>query len=174
MAAAAAVLFTRCALAAAGMDSAPIAALQTELRAGGYDPGPVNGVMTPKTERALADYQRAHRAPLGAGDPIRHAQQELAALGFLSGPADGVVGPGTRDAIIRFQAANHLPIDPRVSDRLLAELDRATAPPAAAAAAPALGPGAAAPPGPAAAPPAEPEAEGRQALPAGVTPPPIR
>jgi peptidoglycan hydrolase-like protein with peptidoglycan-binding domain len=174
MPAAAAVLFAHCALAAAAMDSAPIAALQTELRAAGYDPGPVNGVMTPKTERALAAYQRAHHAPLGAGDPVRSAQQTLASLGFLSGPADGVLGPSTRDAIIRFQAANHLPIDPRVSDHLLAELDRAAAPPAAAAAPPAPGPGAAALPGPAAAQPAEPEAEGRQALPAGVAPPPIR
>ncbi len=81
------------------------------------------------------------------------------------------IGPQTRDAIIRFQAENHLPVDPRVSDRLLADLDRAGAPPGSSSA----GPPTASPPAanPSAPAPSEPEATGREPLPAGVTPPPI-
>jgi peptidoglycan hydrolase-like protein with peptidoglycan-binding domain len=141
-----------------------IAELQSELRAGGYDPGPINGVMTKKTERAIRAYDRAHGQPIAASDPVRAAQAALAALGLLPGPPDGIVGPQTRDAIIRFQAANHLAIDPRISDMLLAALEHASQPTSAAPAAA----------GPNAPPPAAPEAEGRQPLPAGVTPPPIR
>src|SRR5258708_12998175 len=36
----------------------PIATLQQELREAGFDPGPVNGVMTEKTTRALIAYER--------------------------------------------------------------------------------------------------------------------
>lgn len=173
--------------AAAQPDAAPawdvpasIAGLQTQLRGLGYDPGPINGVMTAKTQRALSAYQRntGPQNVAAAGDPVRAAQAALRQLGFLSGPADGTIGPQTRDAIIRFQAAEHLPIDPRVSDRLLADLERASA---AAAAAPAPASASAAPASPAA-PAAEtpaasaeaPAALGRQPLPPGVTPPPIR
>ncbi|HEY1258032.1 MAG TPA: peptidoglycan-binding domain-containing protein [Stellaceae bacterium] len=140
-----------------------IAELQSELRAAGYDPGPINGVMTVKTERAMRAYRRAHGQAIAASDPIRTAQAALAAMGLLPVPPDGVVGPQTRDAIIRFQAASHLPIDPRISDALLTALERAAQPTATAA-----------PSGPSGPPPAAPEAEGRQPLPPGVTPPPIR
>ncbi|MGH7059985.1 MAG: peptidoglycan-binding domain-containing protein [Stellaceae bacterium] len=140
-----------------------IAELQSELRAGGYDPGPIDGVMTKKTERAVLAYRHAHGQPIAAIDPVRTAQAALASLGFLTAPPDGVIGPSTRDAIIRFQTASHLPVDPRISDSLLAALERASQP-----AAPAAAP---TPNGPL---PAAPEAEGRQPLPAGVAPPPIR
>ncbi len=151
----------------------PIAALQAQLAGLGYDPGPLDGVMSAKTQQAMQAYQRAAGRPIAtgsAGDPIIAAQTALQRLGFLSAPADGAIGPQTRDAIIRFQAAEHLPVDPRISDRLLADLDRASTP--AAAAAP-VAPGPGEPPAPAV-PPAEPEVTGRQALPSGVTPPPIR
>ena len=108
-----------------------IAALQSRLSQLGYDPGPLDGVMSAKTQRAMLAYRRAtgQRIATGtAGDPVAAAQTALQRLGFLSAPADGVIGPQTRDAIIRFQAANHLPVDPRVSDSLLAELDQASAP----------------------------------------------
>jgi peptidoglycan hydrolase-like protein with peptidoglycan-binding domain len=168
-----------------------IAELQWLLKGRGYDPGPVNGFLTGKTRRAIAAFEAAAGLPPdgipgrevirllysaaphhetaapsgGPGDPVVRAQQALARLGFLSGPPDGVAGPATRDAIIRFQVAHGLPIDPRVSDRLLAELRQASTPTAAPAAPSASEP--------APAPPA-PEGEGRQQLPTGVTPPPIR
>ena len=176
-----------------------IAALQEELRQAGFDPGPVNGVMNEKTTRALVAYERRMRrmpeaiASVGvdAADPVLRAQQGLKQLGFYAGPTDGALGPGTRDAIIRFELSRQLPVDPRVSDRLLAALAEQAPATSNAAAAPAAPPSA---PPPAAAaretsapsssasqvatgaasPPAMPEATGRQALPGWVNPPPIR
>jgi peptidoglycan hydrolase-like protein with peptidoglycan-binding domain len=155
--------------AAPASGAGPIADLQARLATLGYDPGPIDGVMSAKTERALFAYRRAAGHPGAAeldANPIMTAQAALQRRGFLTAPADGALGPQTRDAIIRFQAENHLPVDPRVSDRLLAELDQAGAP---------SGAGGANPPpaalsGP---PPAEPEATGREPLPQGVAPPPI-
>jgi peptidoglycan hydrolase-like protein with peptidoglycan-binding domain len=161
------------AAAPAASGTGPIAALQAQLSRLGYDPGPLDGVMSAKTQQAMRSYQRATGRPLAtgpAGDPVVAAQVELQRLGFLSAAADGSIGPQTRDAIIRFQAAEHLPIDPRVSDRLLSDLERASTPAAA------VAPGAAnalQAPAPTA-PPAEPEVTGRQPLPPGVSPPPIR
>src|SRR5438477_5026491 len=165
-----------------------IAALQEELRQAGFDPGPVNGVMSEKTTRALIAYERRMRrmpqaiASVGidAADPVLRAQKELKRLGFYAGPADGALGPSTRDAIIRFEVSRQLPVDPRVSDRLLAALTEQAPAASNTAAAPAT------PPAPAPAPSAEgtpvpspaapqvatganplpaPEATGRQALP---------
>src|SRR5438270_3624348 len=167
--------------------SAPpsIAALQEELRQAGFDPGPANGVMTEQTTRALVAFERRMKrmpqaiASVGvdAADPVLLAQKGLKQLGFYSGPTDGALGPGTRDAIIRFEVSRHLPIDPRVSDRLLAALTPETASPAAnppsqAAAPPA--PASQVATGSAGAPPAAPATTGRQALPSWVNPPPIR
>ena len=161
------------ATAAVASGSGPIAALQAQLAAPGYDPGPPDGVMSAKTQQAMHAYQRAAGRSIATGpvgNPIVAAQMALQRLGFLSAPVDGAIGAQTRDAIIRFQAARHLPIDPRVSDRLLSDLQRASASVAA------VAPGAASASQPSAstAPPAAPEVTGRQALPPGVTPPPIR
>jgi peptidoglycan hydrolase-like protein with peptidoglycan-binding domain len=174
-----------------------IAALQEELRQAGFDPGPVNGVMSEKTTRALVAFERRLRrmpqaiASVGvdAADPVLRAQQELRRLGFYAGRPDGALGPSTRDAIIRFEVSRQLPVDPRVSDRLLAALTEQAPPASNTAAAPAAPPapapassaqGTPAPsPAPqvaagAASPPPTPEATGRQALPSWVNPPPIR
>jgi peptidoglycan hydrolase-like protein with peptidoglycan-binding domain len=186
---------------AAAVPGAPpsIAALQEELRQAGFDPGPVNGVMNEKTTRALVAYERRMRrmpqaiASVGvdAADPVLRAQQGLKQLGFYAGPADGALGPGTRDAIIRFELSRQLPVDPRVSDRLLAALAEQAPATSNAAAAPAAPPSAPPPaaaaegtPAPsssasqvatgAASQPPMPEATGRQALPGWVNPPPIR
>src|SRR5438067_1213921 len=173
-----------------------IAALQQELRQAGFDPGPVNGVMTEQTTRALIAYERRMRrmpeaiASVGvdAADPVMRAQKELQRLGLYAGRADGDLGPATRDAIIRFEVSRQMPVDPRVSDRLLEALaEQAPAvsslptgtPPAPASVAPAAEGGAPQvatggnPPATEANPPA-PEATGRQALPSWVNPPPIR
>jgi len=128
-----------------------------------------------------------------AADPVLLAQKGLRQLGFYSGPTDGALGPATRDAIIRFEVSRHLPVDPRVSDRLLAALAQENAATASTAPAAATTPPAATPPAetaatatpaaPAQAPqvatgsanaPAAPTATGRQALPSWVNPPPIR
>jgi peptidoglycan hydrolase-like protein with peptidoglycan-binding domain len=108
----------------------PIAAAQQQLNQRGYAAGPANGVMTDQTRRAIAAYERKAGRPPEAlaalgGNPVKHAQAGLRQLGLFVGPIDGTLGPETRDAIIRFEASRQLPIDPRVSDRLLAELDHA-------------------------------------------------
>jgi peptidoglycan hydrolase-like protein with peptidoglycan-binding domain len=115
-----------------GAPGAPpsIAALQEELRQAGFDPGPVNGVMSEKTTRALVAYERRlHRMPqaiasvgVDAADPVMRVQNGLKQLDLYSGPADGDLGPATRDAIIRFEVKHQLPVDPRVSDSLLEAL----------------------------------------------------
>lgn len=160
-----------------------IAAVQQQLKQEGYAPGPVNGVMTEKTRRAIASYERRTGHPPevlatgGEADPVKRAQAGLQRLGQFAGTVDGALGPQTRDAIIRFEASRHLPIDPRISDRLLAELEQAgaaTTTESAPSPAPPASPPAAAgpttaqlPEGPA------PEALGRRQLPAWVNPPPI-
>ena len=136
--------------------------------------------MTEKTTRALIAYERRMKhmpqaiASVGvdAADPVLLAQKGLQQLGFYSGPTDGALGPGTRDAIIRFEVSRHLPVDPRVSDRLLAALEAAgaeagTAPPALPGSLPQAAPAAQAQE-------ATSEATGRRQLPPGVNPPPIR
>jgi len=161
--------------AAAAAAEASIAEIQEALARDGYDPGPANGVMTGKTRRAILAYERAAGLPRDGmaspallerlraapstpqDDPVKEAQAALQRLGFFAGPVDGAMGPRTRDAIVRFQAASRLPVDPRISDRLLADLQQA------------LAVGSATPPAEAPA-----EALGRQPLPPGVTPPPIR
>jgi peptidoglycan hydrolase-like protein with peptidoglycan-binding domain len=168
--------------------SGPIAALQQQLKQEGFAPGPVNGVMTEETRRALAAAQRRAGqrsgaiAAAGSGepDPVKRVQAGLQQLGLFAGPIDGVVGAQTRDAIIRFEAARHLAVDPRVSDRLLAALEEAgvnpgTAAPAAPGSPAEAAPATAAQTAPPEAPPdAAIEATGRRALPPGVNPPPIR
>jgi peptidoglycan hydrolase-like protein with peptidoglycan-binding domain len=156
------------AAAAAPSETGPIAFAQRQLRSSGYDAGPVNGVMTEKTERAIRAYRRsgggaALLAVNAAGNAVVDVQRALSEAGLLQAPADGVIGPATRDAIIRFEVAHRMPLDPRVSDRLLAALAPGAAVPAAAPAPPA-----------APTPPAPSGALGRQPLPPGVTPPPIR
>src|SRR5713101_8366983 len=54
---------TRTALPQAGSPSGPIAALQQQLKREGFAPGPVNGVMTEETRRALTLYVRRRGRP---------------------------------------------------------------------------------------------------------------
>jgi peptidoglycan hydrolase-like protein with peptidoglycan-binding domain len=148
----------------------PIAAAQQQLNRDGYAAGPANGVMTDQTRRAIAAYERKAGRPPEAlaalgGNPVKHAQAGLRQLGLFAGPIDGTLGPETRDAIIRFEASRQLPIDPRVSDGLLAELDRAV--PASAPATVARSSGVQQPET------ARPEL-GRRPLPAWENPPPVR
>ena len=96
------------ALPAAGSAAGPIAALQQQLKQEGFAPGPVNGVMTEETRRALVLYQRRRgRPPEGAdADPVRRAQA-VCTLGLFTGPPMGSPSQ-MRDAIIRFEAARRL------------------------------------------------------------------
>src|SRR5438045_9005953 len=119
-----------------------IAALQEELRQAGFDPGPVNGVMSEKTTRALVAYERRMRhmpqaiASVGvdAADPVMRAQHELKRLGLYSGAAHGPLRPGTPARVSRFQIRRHLPLRPRRADGPLSAPTRRAPPHSAAAA----------------------------------------
>jgi peptidoglycan hydrolase-like protein with peptidoglycan-binding domain len=59
------------------MDLSSARGLQTRLRELGFDPGPIDGVLGPKTEAAVRAFQRSR--------------------GLV---ADGIVGPKTRAALM--------------------------------------------------------------------------
>jgi peptidoglycan hydrolase-like protein with peptidoglycan-binding domain len=109
-----------------------IMSLQSQLKAVGFDPGPLDGVLGAKTTSAL------HRLQLGCAnlkdllenpgfgtfqqlggmqtakqnvadgtfgaDEIRLIQVRLKEAGFDVGPIDGVIGSRTRSALLRFQS----------------------------------------------------------------------
>src|SRR6202162_302173 len=74
-----------------------IAAVQQQLTQEGYAPGPVNGVMTERTRRAIVAYERrTGHSPeaLAAGgetDPVKRAQAGLQRLGQFAGTVDGAL-----------------------------------------------------------------------------------
>jgi len=119
---------------------------QRQLETLGYDPGPIDGEIGPRTRAALSAYQRAYQlAETGALDAatwerlareprvaattgstsaaLGRAQRKLQALGFDPGVADGVLGPQTREALREYQRAHRLPrtgtLDPRTVESLL-------------------------------------------------------
>lgn len=72
-------------------DAATIRHVQEELSKAGYDPGPADGRMGPKTRAALADYQRSKGITAQGLD-----NSTLTALGVNSG--SGGTSPGTSRA----------------------------------------------------------------------------
>lgn len=90
--------------------------LQTQLKAVGFNPGPVDGALGAGTLSAL---RRLQSACLGlkdlvenptsgisarSGDEIRLVQARLKDAGFDAGPVDGVMGLKTKGALLRAQA----------------------------------------------------------------------
>jgi len=110
---------------AAGAKAESVREAQVSLRQAGYDPGPVDGVMGPRTQTALASYQRAQGlAATGHLDSetlvrldvdqrvfgpdaqhVRSVQEALKDAGHDPGPVDGVKGPRTRAALQRYATA---------------------------------------------------------------------
>jgi peptidoglycan hydrolase-like protein with peptidoglycan-binding domain/DNA invertase Pin-like site-specific DNA recombinase len=131
-----------------------VRALQRELRALGWRPGPVDGLFGPLTKRAVLGFQdatnipvdgiagpltqralrRASRLPLRrgsgyatpAGSPrVRRLQRRLQRAGLRPGPVDGRLGPLTEAAVIRLQRSRGLPASGVVDDRTHRALTRA-------------------------------------------------
>jgi peptidoglycan hydrolase-like protein with peptidoglycan-binding domain len=109
-----------------------IRSLQSQLKAAGFDPGPLDGVLGAKTTLALrrlqlgcanlndllenpdfgtfqqsGGMQTAKQSPADrtfGADETRLIQVRLKEAGFDSGPIDGVMGSRTRSALLRFQS----------------------------------------------------------------------
>ncbi|HZD40220.1 MAG TPA: peptidoglycan-binding domain-containing protein [Terriglobales bacterium] len=108
--------------------------LQAKLKASGFDPGPVDGILGPKTKSAFLSLQSGCSGLMGlaalaaAEDPQPNTVTKLAALleqrspkaftkeeiqqvqarlkqsGFEPGPLDGILGPRTHAALLRAKA----------------------------------------------------------------------
>jgi peptidoglycan hydrolase-like protein with peptidoglycan-binding domain len=130
-------------------------AIQEELAAHGYAPGPVDGVIGPQTQRAIGAYQRdaglpvtgnaskelldhlkfalpkvtARRdAPRAAGPShalVTDVQRRLYERGYYTAEIDGLAGPMTRAAVRRFQSDAGLPVTGVIDERLKSELELA-------------------------------------------------
>jgi peptidoglycan hydrolase-like protein with peptidoglycan-binding domain len=117
--------------AVTSIDAAYIRGIQEELRAQGYDVGPIDGIAGTKTRGAISRYQ--NRAGLivdskpsptlldhmkfvqpkavpgvsAVSNAPREAtfdtQRALAERGYYDGPIDGIAGPMTRAALQRFR-----------------------------------------------------------------------
>jgi peptidoglycan hydrolase-like protein with peptidoglycan-binding domain len=98
---------------------------QEALKNKGRDPGPIDGVLGPRTVAALDAYQKAEglattgrldaktMASLGIqvlpeprlrADHVQELQQALADRGYDPGPVDGVMGTRTRAALRKYAA----------------------------------------------------------------------
>jgi peptidoglycan hydrolase-like protein with peptidoglycan-binding domain/DNA invertase Pin-like site-specific DNA recombinase len=131
---------------AAGGEAPQVRALQRKLRALGWRPGDVDGLFGPRTEAAVARFQRAAglaadgivgaatrralrqatagRLTQGAGyaqpggsPRVQRLQRQLKRAGFDPGPVDGRFGPRTEAALARFQGRKGLPATAVVDPR---------------------------------------------------------
>jgi peptidoglycan hydrolase-like protein with peptidoglycan-binding domain len=124
-----------------------VMALQNQLAALEFEPGPIDGRFGPVTMDAVRRLQEAHGleadgivGPLTAellrqsapeppsnerAERIKALQHQLSWLGLEPGPADGRYGPLTTGAVRRFQKAHDLPVD-GIVDRSTADALRAS------------------------------------------------
>lgn len=129
------------------VDSGTIRQVQQTLQSRGFQPGPVDGMMGPATQRAIRSFQRAENLeatgqlnsrtlialglqesgaapPRAEYDPalIRNVQQTLTNRGFNAGPIDGILGAPSRDALKRFQQSENLEASGELNPQTLAAL----------------------------------------------------
>jgi peptidoglycan hydrolase-like protein with peptidoglycan-binding domain len=119
--------------------------VQAALNAAGYNAGPPDGALGPKSRAAIARYQSDNELPatgsidagllaslgIGASDSegtasnaatIREAQQQLRAHGYTTAGASGSLDPATREAIRAYQRDAGLEVTGEVSPELVAHL----------------------------------------------------
>jgi peptidoglycan hydrolase-like protein with peptidoglycan-binding domain len=120
--------------------------VQAALNAAGYNAGPPDGALGPKSRAAIARYQSDNELPATGGidagllaslgievdnsgtasassaATIREAKQQLQSRGYATGSLSGVLDPETRDAIRAYQHDAGLEVTGEVSPELLAHL----------------------------------------------------
>ena len=128
-----------------------IKAIQRELQARNYDPGPVDGVAGLFTRAAIMAYQTDAGLPVSgvtSGSLLEHivlgestgsvaeqtevpdetvalikkVQQFLKDQGYKPGPVDGILGSGTRTALKSFERKRGLAQTGRISGKLLRQI----------------------------------------------------
>ena len=118
--------------------------VQTALNARGYDAGPADGTLSPRTQSAIRTYEADAGLPVtgtpsqallarleqsGTGtatdsrsETVLAVQEELISRGYLDGEADGAMGPSTSAAIRRFEGDAGIPVTGSATPELLATL----------------------------------------------------
>ena len=129
------------------MRRAYIRGIQEELAAHGYDPGPADGMLGPRTHTAIRGYQRdaglavdgaaskelldhlkfaqprVRARPAPEPDPlVLEVQTRLQALGYHRGELDGLMGGATRESIRAYRYDAGLPITGAIDLSLLENL----------------------------------------------------
>lgn len=131
------------------MREAYIRGIQEELGKHGYEPGPIDGILGPRTAHAIRAYQRdaglvvdgaatkellehlkfalpkVYRAAPAAPsdrDLVLAVQAELGRRGYYMGPLDGIPGRETLAAVRSFQADAGLPVTGKLDRGLLDDL----------------------------------------------------
>ncbi len=129
------------------MREAYIRGIQEELAAHGYKPGPADGIIGPRTTRAVRKYQRDAGLPVtgvatrelldhmkfvqpkvyARPEPkpsglVYDVQVKLRDLGYYDGSRDGRLGPRTREAARAFRYDAGLPVSGIIDEALLAAL----------------------------------------------------
>jgi len=127
--------------------------IQAQLKAAGFDPGPVDGTLGAKTTSALRRLQsgcsnlkdlfenstsetssqpgamQAGKESISNIDEIRLLQVRLKDAGFDAGPVDGVMGVKTKAALLRFQSGCTMVKDfPALFENQLQTSDRMPSP----------------------------------------------
>jgi len=116
---------------------------QEALKSKGYDPGPADGVLGPRTQAVLKEYQQAESLPVTSrldqatsrklglqGDKrgaapgrVREVQKALVETGYDPGPVDGRLGPRTKAALRRY-ASVPPPQAPTAAQEIIARFSR--------------------------------------------------
>ena len=117
---------------------------QEALKNKGYDPGPPDGVLGPRTKAVLKDYQQAESLPVtsrldhatlsklglqeekrgATPERVREVQKALVETGYDPGPVDGRLGPRTKAALRRYVSVPP-PQAPTAAQQTIARFNRA-------------------------------------------------
>ena len=129
--------------------------IQRRMKAAGFDPGPIDGIIGPKTIAALHRFQsgcamvkdlldetatdisqESHALKLTAlasatprKDDVRAIQTRMRAAGFNPGPSDGILGPRTKSILVGVQSGCTLiKAFPETPDQQIRMVERPAAP----------------------------------------------